>query len=304
MSDHSLGSNLARAARWHWNLLAVGAGGAFAVLSGMPLGVLAIVGGLELAYLGFLGLNPRFQAVLRGKKLSASPPPAEGTNPARLIELLGFLSRTDRTRFESLHQRCTALLELRRNMDNKQPGAADQFRGEGLDRMLWMFLKLLHQKSGLEKFLASTTRQSIEVELTRSETQLKDAIQRQPGGPDGVESRLATSIRERIATVRERLENHQQADDNLELVCAEIDKTEQQINHLCEVGMTLRDSAELAAQIDSISASLQSSERAFADASVGGLLMEESAPPLVSSPNALPRRASLPPPVPKAMESE
>ncbi len=68
------------------------------------------------------------------------------------------------------------------------------------------------------------------------------------------ESRLTTSIRDRITTIRERLDNHQKASESLELVTAEIDKTEQQITHLCEVGMTMSDSAGLSVQIDSISA--------------------------------------------------
>ena len=291
MSEESLGSSLWRAAKWHWNVLAVGAGSVFAVLSGMPSGMLAIVGGLELAYLGFLGLNPRFQNVLRAQKMV--PRGATPSSPAQLQQLLGFLSQSDRQRFAALRQRCADLLELRRMMDSKESGVADQFRGEGLDRMLWLFLKLLHQKSGLERFLASTTRESIEAELSRSETQLKEALARQPEGTQAIESRLATSIRERITTVNERLENHRQAGENWELVCAEIDKTEQQINRLCEVGMTLRDSGELAAQIDSISTSLQSSERAFADASIGGLLLDETPPPLLAG--GLP--AATPPPL-------
>ncbi|MFD0892988.1 hypothetical protein KBB96_16330 [Luteolibacter ambystomatis] len=300
MSEEGLGASLARAAKWHWNLLGVGAGGVFALLSGVPLGVLAILGGLELAYLGFLGLNPRFQRVLRGQKMV--PRPQSVASSAQLEQLMSFLSTADTQRFAALRQRCSDLLELRRNMDSKEPGMADQFRGEGLDRMLWLFLKLLHQKSGLERFLATTSRESIIAELSRSETQLKEAQGKQPGGADGPESRLVTSIRERIATVRERLENHQQAGENWELVCAEIDKTEQQINRLCEVGMTLRDSGELAAQVDSISSSLQSSERAFADASVGGLLLDEVPPPLLSA--ALPVRSGPPPLTSRVAQSE
>lgn len=301
MSEESLGSSLLRAAKWHWNLLGVGAGAIFGVLSGAPVGVLAIVGGLELVYLTFLGLNTRFQNVLRAKEKYA-PRPATPTSPAQLQQLLSFLSMEDTRRFAALRQRCADLLELRRAMDAKDSDAADQFRGEGLDRMLWLFLKLLHQKSGLERFLASTTRESIETELTRSEAQLKEALARQQAAPT-IESRLATSIRERITTVNERLDNHRQAGENWELVCAEIDKTEQQINRLCEVGMTLRDSGELATQIDSISSSLQSSERAFADASIAGLLLDEAPPPLLSG-RLSGTTSSPPPPLPRVAQSE
>ena len=98
----------------------------------------------------------------------------------------------------------------------------------------------------------------------------------------GVESRLTTSIRERIDTIRERIDNHTKAEESMELLTAEIDKTEQQITHLCEVGMTMSDSVGLSVQIDSISASLQSSEKIFSEASFSQIYDDEPAPPLLS----------------------
>ncbi|MEI7911701.1 MAG: hypothetical protein WCK77_18885 [Verrucomicrobiota bacterium] len=294
MSDPSgILDSVKLAAKWHWNLLGVGAGTVLALLSPLPLGLLAIVGGLELAYLGFLGLNPRFQAVLRAQRKAADTVP-EVASGVRLQQMLGFLAAADRNRFETLRRRCAELLDLRNTMDSKEVSAGREgFRGESLDQMLWLFLKLLHQKAGLDRFLATTERSSIEAELTRAEDQLKDALAR---STDGVESRLATTIRERSETIRERLDNHRKAGDNRELVCAEIDKTEQQINQLCEVGMTLRDTSELSAQVSAVSASLQMSERVLADTSVGSLFLDQPAPPLLSGlaagPPPISRRAA------------
>jgi hypothetical protein len=290
-ADEGLLASLKRAAKWRWNLLGVGAGVAFAALSGpLALPVLAIVGGLELAYLGFLGLNGRFQAVLRAQAgVGAGDPRQAGM--AQFQQMMGFLSTADRTRFEALRKRCAALLNLRRTMEAKEsPASRTEFGGEALDHMLWLFLKLLHQKAGLDRFLETTDRREIEAELERSEAQLKDALER---NGEGVEGRLVTTIRERSATIRERLENHRKAGENHELVCAEIDKTEQQINQLCEVGMTLRDSTDLAVQINTISSSLQMSERVLAEASMGSLNMDELAPPLLSG------VGSGPPPIPR-----
>jgi|GEM_PF-4285223 len=77
----------------------------------------------------------------------------------------------------------------------------------------------------------------------------------------------------------------------LELVTAEIDKTEQQITHLCEVGMTTSDSAGLSTQIDSISESLQSSEKIFSQGSFSQIFDDEPAPPLLSGALPPPRSA-------------
>ncbi len=277
----SFRAKLKRAFRWHWHLLALATATGLALLSGDPGMWLPVVAAGEVAYMGMLGLNPRFQTILKiqGGELK----PAGVANPAqRFQQLMSFLSPLDVTRFEVLRQRCADLLELRRRMDAREgDSGADDFRGESLDRMLWLFLKLLHQRSGLERFLGATQRPVISAELHTAEEQLHIAQERDKtaGLP---ESRLASSISERIRTIRERLENHQKAEESLELVTAEIDKTEQQITHLCEVGMTMRDSAGLSVQIDSISESLQSSEVSFAHADISQIFDDETAPPLLS----------------------
>jgi hypothetical protein len=286
-SPDGLAAALKRAFTWHWHLLGLGSGLAVAVVSGMSLPVwLPFLLAAEAGYLGFLGLNQRFQNVLKGQK--KLPPPLPVDPRQRFQQLMSFLSTADAQRFETLRHRCVELVDLRRSMATKDgtPGVED-FRGESLDRMLWLFLKLLHQRSGLQKFLGATHREQIEAELKAAEEQLAAAQERDKasGLPD---SRLATSIRDRVTTIRERLDNFRQAGDSLELVTAEIDKTEQQITHLCEVGMTMSDSAGLSVQIDTISQSLQSSEKIFSQNSYSQIYDDEPAPPMLS--------ASLPPP--------
>ncbi|MBP6782434.1 MAG: hypothetical protein KA152_01500 [Verrucomicrobiales bacterium] len=290
-SGEGVGQALKRALGWHWHLLGLGGGIVFAVLSGVPGLFLPFLAAAEVAYLGLLGLNPRFQKVLRGKQV-ATDGGADAVMERRYQQLVSFLSPDDQTRFAHLHRRCLELLELRFSMDAKDgDSGVNDFRAESLDRMLWLFLKLLHQRSGLERFLKTTQPGDIEAELLSAEGQLASAAERDSatGMPEG---RLTTSIRERIATIRDRLENYRKAAESLELVTAEIDKTEQQITHLCEVGMTMRDSAGLSVQIDSISESLQSSEQTFAHDSVSLLLDDDSAPPLLSA--SLPQRAATP----------
>lgn len=279
-TSETLGTGLKRAFTWHWHLLGLGAGLTAAVLSGGALAWLPFIAAAEIGYLGFLGLNPRFQNVLKGKRML---PKTLHENPTqRFAQLMAFLSPVDVERFERLRERCMELLNLRRSMNAKEGNSgADDFRGESLDRMLWLYLKLLHQRSGLERFLGATRREQIETELKSAEAQLA-ATQTRDQSAGMPESRLTTSIRDRVATIRERLENHRKATEGLELVTAEIEKTEQQITHLCEVGMTMSDSAGLSVQIDTISESLQSSEKIFSESSFSQIYDDEPAPPLLS----------------------
>jgi len=76
-------------------------------------------------------------------------------------------------------------------------------------------------------WMASTQGEDIESELRSAEEQLATAKARDQAS-GGIESRLTTSIRERIQTIRDRLENHRRAAESLELASAELDKTQQQ----------------------------------------------------------------------------
>ena len=295
MIAEGMGARVKRAFLWHWHLLGFGTGVAFAFLSGLPAVWLPLVAAGELAYLGFLGLNSRFQNVLRGQALTKDTSRASD-DAARYETITSFLTEEDLARFQHLQSRCAALVDLRRRMDSKEDegGPGEDFRSGSLDRMLWLCLKLLHQRSGLERFLAATRRDQIEAELHAAEAQLAESKKRDAAA-GGIEGRLTTSIADRIKTIKERLQNYDKAAESRELVSSEIEKTEQQITHVCEINMTMRDSAGLTAQIDSISESLQSSDKAFSHESIVGLLDDDTAPPLLSGPLLSSR--SVPPPL-------
>jgi hypothetical protein len=283
-------SALKRAFNWHWHLLALGSATGVALLSGNAGMMMPLVAAAEIAYLGLLGLNPRFQKVLIATGKNDKPAVVENPNE-QFRRLLDFLGPEDLERFQHVRRRCASLIDLRNRMDGQSSNiGVKELRNESVDRMLWLFLKLLHQKSGMERFLATTDRVAIDHELAEARIEFQHAQERDQAS--SVESRLTSSIRERISTIESRMENLHQAESNLELVTAEISKTEQQITHLCEVGMTGKDSAGLTAQIDSISSSMQSTESTFANSSLDSILDEDTVPPLVSL-------SSMPPQLPQ-----
>lgn len=280
-------TQIMRALKWHWNLLFLGAGAAFSVLSGRPDMMLPALLAGELAYLGFLGTNQRFQNVLRGQKLAEGADAAAAReaalSAARLRQLVDFLGQNDRSRFEALRQRSRDMTELQRSMQSDRSPAGDAgFKTQSLDKLLWMFLKLLHHKAGLERFLVSASGEKLRQEHTDAETNLQAARDR--GAPE----RLIAPLEEKLKTIQERLTNFSQGEENLAVLMAEIDKTEQKINHLCEVGMTSRDGSDLSHQIDGVADSVKLSERALADLDLGNLFEDtEAPPPLVSNDSRL-----------------
>lgn len=276
----SLGSMLTRAFKWHWNLLVLGAGAAFSLLSGNP-EVLAGVAAVEIAYLGFLGTNPRFQNVLQGEQLTKDQALSRGQQQAKLQEIMHLLSDDDATRFLKLRVRCTELLSLRQTLDGAAGSTGmNNFRTESLDKMLWLFLKLLHQKAGIERFMSTTRRGQIEFEKTETESQLARIRDHSP-------ERLVKSIEEKLATMNDRLANFDRAQESLDLTLAELDKTEQKINHVCETGLTGMDSDDLSIQIDSISDTLRTSDQQLVPPGLRSILDDEAPPSFLSTAAAM-----------------
>jgi len=283
-------SNLKRAFKWHWHLLALGVGAAIALLSGRPDIVLPIVGALELGYLGFLGTNQRFLNVLRGRSLAKERARAEDESHRKLLGLLEFLSADDRQRFDRLRDRCVEFDQLRdRLAEGKDNSIVTQLRTDSLQKMLWLFLRLLHHKSAIDHFLDKTDEDRLHKQLESAAADLAKARE------DKRSERLVDSLTEQHAAIQERLQNYSGAVDSRDLLLAELGKTEQKIEHMNEVGMTSRAKTNLSSQIDGIAESMASSERALGDLRSDIFLDDEKTPELLSSSPL----AVAPPPIPE-----
>ena len=287
----SLSTMLSRAFKWHWNLLFFGAGVVLSALSGHPDMLLPVVAAAELGYLGFLGTNSRFQNVLRGGSVPDKVEKERRQETQRKLEkLMQFLSEEDAQRFLNLRMRCAELLDLRRKLDaGSSSESLGSFRAESLDRMLWLFLKLLHQKSGLERFLGATRREKMQFELSEAQEQLEAAEKRTGNGGSDAASKLADTLRGKLETIQERIQNYDRAADAWQILCAEVDKTEQKITHICEVGMTGLDAGDLSIQIDSISDTLKHSESDFVQPQVRALLDDDTPPAFISTSGMVPQ---------------
>jgi hypothetical protein len=268
-------AKLKRAFNWHWNLLGLGAGVVFAFLSGQPGVILPALAAAEIAYLGFLGINPRFQNILRGRELMgetdeqiAARNAATQATLQRMQKTLLTLPAEDSQRFEKLRARCIKLSQLRQQLGNPDLGDS-QFRTGSLEKLLWLFLRLLNQRSTIDQYLHATDRPALTEQLEKAQSELVTAR------AGNRRERLQHSLEERANTIEGRMENYDSAVENRELVTAEIDKTEQKIAHICEIGMTSNSPTELGAQIDSIAESVTLSQRALADIDLGGALSEE-----------------------------
>jgi hypothetical protein len=285
----SLAQKLSRAFKWHWNLLAFGAALAVGLLSGHADIVLPAIMAAELGYLGFIGIHPRFQNVLRGKEMLEQQ--ETGRSIRKLREMIGFLAPADRERFDTLRERCMEFRKLRDRMrTGNDTEVLAELRTDSLDKMLWLFLKLLHHKTGLDRFLDTTDEDLLvrQAGAARQELDHARAAERN--------ERLVHSLDEKATAIEQRLQNYRAAVESRELVNSELDKTEQRIAHISEVGMTSRVPSDLGIQIDGIAESMASSEATLGDLTTGFDFDEDDVPSLVAEESG----TMIPPPVPQS----
>ena len=250
---------------FRWNLLAFGGSAMAAALT--PLGpiLLPLVVAGELAYLTGLVSIPRFRAAIDAKVHAAQSAPLAGQPPAAappsLFEMLSGLPLDARKRFERLHARCVEMRTIAagvRGASGDGTSAGEEMRTPGLDRLLWLFLRLLVSKTALDRFLQTMNESEINARLTDLRASFEKA---QAGGDE----RVIRSLQDSIAMAELRLDNFGRAKKNADFVSIELDRIEGKIQTLAEMAVNRQDPDFLSSQVDSAAESMRQTEKAVSE---------------------------------------
>jgi hypothetical protein len=264
---------------FRWNLLFfLGglAGAAIAPLSDVTFPLL-LAG--EIAYLTALTSLPRFRAAIDAKVHSAQTTlTAPATTTPSLVVMLAGLPNDARTRFERLHARCVEMRHLAvgvRGAAGREAGSAEEIRTPGLDRLLWLFLRLLMSKNALDRFLKTMSSEEV---TARLEQLRKDMGAAQQGGDE----RIVRSLQDSIANAELRLDNYERAKKNAQFVTIELDRIEGKIQALAESAVNRQDPDLLSSQVDSAAESMRQTEKAVSELQhLTGLADELQDPPAI-----------------------
>jgi hypothetical protein len=244
---------------FRWNLLLFLGGLAAAAIAPLPDVTFPLVFAGELAYLGALTSLPRFRAAIDAKVHAAKGTTATTpTTAPSLVVMLAGLPGEARRRFEQLHARCVEMRTLAvgvRGAPGREAGSAEEIRTPGLDRLLWLFLRLLMSKTALDRFLQTMSSEEIS---TRLEQLRKDFAAAQQAGDE----RIVRSLQDSIAMAELRLDNYEQAKKNAQFVSIELDRMEGKIQALAEVAVNRQDPDLLSSQVDSAAESMRQTEKA------------------------------------------
>jgi chemotaxis protein histidine kinase CheA len=276
-----------------WNLLWLGGAAAFALLTPIPDVVLAIISAAEITYLGLLGTHPKFQAYVDAQQ-------AKEARSANSVSTLQALDRITRSlpkelldRFSALKTRCLELqqiaAELQQTSHGDSPMPLENFQIAGLDRLLWIHLRLLFTQFALYRFLKQTSEEQIQSDIKRLEANLANVPAASASDKD---QRVRKALEDNLQTSRDRLSNLQRARDNFELVKLEIDRLENKIRSLSELAVNRQEPDYISGQVDQVAASMMETEKTMNDLRfVTGLDTVDEAPSLLQSEVAQPAKA-------------
>ena len=171
----------------HWNLLAFLGGAVFSLLTGKPDVFLPLVVAGEIGYLGLLGTHPRFRQYVDAQEAKAAREENSVSSQRTLAYILRMLPRDLLKRFDDLRSQCAELRQIA--VELKAPGKTtsdvplDNLQVAGLDRLLWIYLRLLYTQFSLSRFLQKTNADQINGDIQQMEQRLKQLPAGQPGPP-------------------------------------------------------------------------------------------------------------------------
>jgi len=274
---------LKEAFTFRWNLLFLGGATVTAAMIS-PDVLLPLVAAGELAYLAGLTAVPRFQAAIDARVHAENGELgkiANGTQTSKsdvsLSETIRALDPEARRRFLELRKRCGTMHKIAKGVRGQHRaqggGIGGDMRTPGLERLLWVFLRLQVSDKALQSFLHATDEDEISSGLQDLERRKKIAEEK---GQD----RIVNSLNDSITTAVMRLENYRKAQDNAEFVRVELDRIEGKIQGLSEMGVSNQDPDFISSQVDAIADGMAHTEEAMRELEyITGLTSETEATP-------------------------
>jgi chemotaxis protein histidine kinase CheA len=268
-----LAEYLKRAFLYRWNLLLFIGASAAAALSPWPDAIIPLVLAAEAAYLGGLISRPRFRDAIDAQVYKeAQAARTQGSAGGQsLAEIVTSLPPEARQRFDLLRARCLEMKAIARGVSSDRTSSTEDLSTSALDRLLWIFLRLLVSQQGLDRFLRSTSAAQIGSRLEEAKAKLASSAQ---------DERIKHSLEDNIAAQELRLQNYKKAGENAEFVRIELDRIEAKIQALAESSVNRQEPDALTNQIEGVAESVQSTETAIRELQqITGLVDQMQEPP-------------------------
>jgi DNA repair exonuclease SbcCD ATPase subunit len=219
--------------------------GVFGFLGVLNPGFWIIGVGCELAYLGWLGTHPRFQKLVEGgRSLDEQRHWQE-----RVFQMIRQLPPEDQQRYRTLENRCKSIIE-QQSTGGLPPGVAEQ--GEGLGRLVWIFLRLLLTRESIRKIIRESSNTPDDAAQMKERI---DKLQQQLQQPSITED-LRKSLTAQIEILQQRQEKKREAVEKLAFLDAELTRIQEQVELLREQAVLSTDPEVVSQRIDQVTTTL------------------------------------------------
>jgi hypothetical protein len=220
--------------------------GAFALLGLVNPGFWLVGAGLELGYLYAMCSNGRFRNYVEAVRQGASRRRAQST----LIAQVALLTPPDQNRYRALEARCGAILEQQGH--GAAGDVAVETQGQGLGRLLWIYLRLLLTRQSIQKVLWESSRkesdrQGLDERIAKLRKQLED---------EDLGADLRKSLSSQLEILQQRQEGQAQARQKLDFLNAELTRVEEQAELIREQAVLGTDPKAVSDRIDQVAATL------------------------------------------------
>ena len=228
--------------------------GVFGLLGVLNPGFWIIGLGLELGYLWILSSNKRFQ------RLAAASQRLEAQRQwhVKAEDAVRQLNPDDQQRYRILEARCRALLQQQLQINTPTQGLDAQ--GEGLGRLLWVYLRLLLTRQAINRVIrgsgiSSEGAASLEERISGLQARLNEPLT----------DDLRKSLTGQIEILQQRLERRREAKEKLAFLDAELTRIQEQVELVREQAVLTTDSETLSQRIDQITTTLGSTTQWISD---------------------------------------
>ena len=238
----------------------------------------------ELAYLYLTATNERFRNVIRGKRLLDERESAV----AQIDQWTERLSKPSLERWEALRDNCREVQRIYETLRPAGLSVLDETRWNGLDQLLWLFLRLELSLDLLDRQIGDPDARPLEREIEAIRAELAKI-------PEGSEA-LRKSKQSLLELKEKRVENLSRAAEARLVLASELQRIEQQVELLREEAAISRNAEVLSSKIDSIAGTLSESDAWMRqhDDILSDLGVEDvgSTPRILERPPALPAKES------------
>jgi hypothetical protein len=240
----------------------------FAGLGPMPvnkmlLGVAAVLGfwnpgfwflgiAAEGLYLWLAANNKHYQKVIQASLLTVRKE-ILGEKHSLVLKSLDSPSLQ---RYDRLAENCSGILKITGSEQPDSATGSKDLRISGLNRLLWMFLKLLSSRLRIIEIVKQTSEEELEKEI-------REISEKLPGVPDN--SPLHRSLQGTLDIQKRRMDNYHKAQESLMVIESELDRIEKQVTLLREEASVSSDPELVSVRLDGVMDSLSGTNQWMAE---------------------------------------